>query len=138
MDKKECGCRMWQLNGIACVHSVATLGYLNREYEAPYVSAMYLATIYRHAYKYPIHGMNGSNLWPATNFIPPLPPLKRRMPGRPTVKRRRDASERSASHTIPRTGRKVTCSICKQHGHNKTTCPQAEGTKKLTVRKKEV
>ena len=137
LDKKECGCRMWQLNGIGCVHSVATLGYLNREYEVPYVSGMYLAAIYRNAYKYPINGMNGSALWPATNYIPPLPPLKRRMPGRPTIKRRRDASERSGAHSIQRSGRKNTCSICKQHGHNKSTCPTvAPGPKKVNVKRR--
>ena len=83
-----------------------------------------------------IHGMNGSSLWPVTNYIPPLPPLKRRMPGRPTVKRRRDASERNGSHTVPRTGKKVTCSICKQQGHNKSSCPVAEGPKKMSAKRK--
>ncbi|CAI9288882.1 unnamed protein product [Lactuca saligna] len=37
--------------------------------------------------------MNGSNLWPATDYTPPLPPGRRAMPGRPLTKRKRDATE---------------------------------------------
>ncbi|CAH1446537.1 unnamed protein product [Lactuca virosa] len=29
VEKKECSCRLWQLNGYGCIHSVATLAYLN-------------------------------------------------------------------------------------------------------------
>ncbi|XP_052624931.1 uncharacterized protein LOC111911059 [Lactuca sativa] len=89
VEKKECSCRLWQLNGYGCVHSVATLAYLNLKPDGPYVDSM-------------------------------------RMPRRPTIKRRRDASERMGKHTVSKAGKKVSCSICKEKGHNKATCSKGE------------
>lgn len=137
VEKKECSCRLWQLNGYGCVHSVATLAYLNLTPDGPYVDPMYLAALYHNTYKQPIHGMNGQNMWPSTDLIPPLPPLKRRMPGRPTIKRRRDASERMGKHTVCKAGKKVSCSICKEKGHNKATCSKGVGTSKQNGTKKQ-
>ncbi|CAH1426522.1 unnamed protein product [Lactuca virosa] len=76
-------------------------------------------------------------MWPSTYLIPPLPPLKRRMPGRPTIKRRRDASERMGKHTVSKAGKKVSCSICKEKGHNKATCSKGVGTSKQNGTKKQ-
>ncbi|CAH1426442.1 unnamed protein product [Lactuca virosa] len=66
-------------------------------------------------------------MWPSTDFIPPLPPLKRRISGRLTIKRRRDASEWMGKHTILKAGKKVSCSICKEKGQKKATCSQVIG-----------
>ncbi|CAH1440609.1 unnamed protein product [Lactuca virosa] len=137
VEKKKCSCRLWQLNGYRCVHLVATLAYLNITPDGPYVDPMYLATLYHNTYKQPIHGMNGKNMWPSTDLIPPLPPLKRRMLGRPTIKRRKDASERMGKHTISKVGKKVSCSIYKEKGHNKATCSKGVGTSKQIGTKKQ-
>ncbi|CAH1446538.1 unnamed protein product [Lactuca virosa] len=94
---------------------------------------MYLAALYHNTYKQPIHGMNGKNMWPSTDLIPHLPPLKRSMPGRPTIKRRRDASERMGKHTVSKAGKKVSCSICKEKGHNKATCSKGVGDDEVIV-----
>ncbi|CAH1436434.1 unnamed protein product [Lactuca virosa] len=135
LDKKTCSCRVWQLNGYGCVHSVATISYLNRDVGS-YVDPMFFGAFYRNAYKYPLRGMNGSNMWPSTNFIPPLPPLKRKMPGRPKVNRRKDPREKTTRHTMSKVGKKILCSVCKQVGHNKATCPKVEKPKKLKVKRK--
>nr|KAJ0189577.1 hypothetical protein LSAT_V11C800415920 [Lactuca sativa] len=37
--------------------------------------------------------VNGRNLWPRTTYTKPLPPLSRRMPGRPTLKRKGHVTE---------------------------------------------
>ncbi|CAH1453496.1 unnamed protein product [Lactuca virosa] len=137
VEKKEFNCRLWQLNGYGCVHSVATLAYLNLTPDGPYVDPMYLVVLYHNTYKQPIHGMNGKNMWPSTDLIPPLPPLKRSMPGRPTIKRRRDASERMGKHTVSKAGKKVSCSICKEKGHNKATCSKGVETSKQNGTKKQ-
>ncbi|XP_023770486.1 uncharacterized protein LOC111919104 [Lactuca sativa] len=125
LDKKTCTCRVWQLNGYGCVHSVATISYLNRDV-ATYVDPMLYDVFYKNTYKYHIHGMNGSNMWLVTEFIPPLPPLKRSMPGRPKVNRGRDVSEKLPRHTVSKAGKIILCSVCRQSGHNKVTCPKVE------------
>ncbi|CAH1414959.1 unnamed protein product [Lactuca virosa] len=109
LDKKTCTCRVWKLNGYGCVHSVATISFLNRDVGG-YVDTMFYGAVYTNTYKYLIQGMNGSNMWPPTDFIPPLPPMKRRMPGRPKCLRQ---------------GKKYHAA-CKNVGHNKVTFPQAE------------
>ncbi|CAH1415673.1 unnamed protein product [Lactuca virosa] len=103
LEKKTCTCRVWQLNGYGCVHSVATISFLNRDVGG-YVDTMFYGAVYKNTYTYLIQGMNGSNMWPPTDFIPPLPPMKRRMPGRPKVNKRRDASEKLPRHTVSKAG----------------------------------
>ncbi|CAI9298835.1 unnamed protein product [Lactuca saligna] len=98
---------------------------------------MYLPALYHNTYKQPIHRMNGKNMWPYVDLIPPLPPLKRRMPGRPTIKRRGDTSERIGKHTVSKAVKKVYCSICKEKGHNKATCSKGIGTSKQNGTKKQ-
>ena len=114
------------------MHSVATISYLNRDVGS-YVDPMYSRAFYRNTYKYPMHGMNGSNMWPFTEFIPPLPPLRRKIPGIPKVNRRKDPSEKTTRHIVSKVGKKILYSLCKQVGHNKVTCPQVDKPKNLKV-----
>ena len=65
-------------------------------------------------------------MWPPTMFIPPLPPLKRRMSSRPKVNRRRGASKNLPRHTMSKVGKIILCSMCKQIGHNKVTCSKVK------------
>ncbi|CAH1416035.1 unnamed protein product [Lactuca virosa] len=76
------------------------------------------------SYSSNIKPVNGSNLWSKTGFIKPLPALARRMPGRPTTKRKRHASEQEGRFSstrvfVPRT---VRCEKCLEYGHNKKSC----------------
>nr|KAJ0197285.1 hypothetical protein LSAT_V11C700374720 [Lactuca sativa] len=80
IERKTCSCRLWQLNGYGCAHSVASISFLNRDVEA-YVDNMFSTTTFRNAYNYRIAPMNSSDMWPETNYTPPLPPINRRMPG---------------------------------------------------------
>ncbi|KAL4583189.1 hypothetical protein LXL04_007755 [Taraxacum kok-saghyz] len=69
--------------------------------------------------------VNGSNMWPRTEFIKPLPPLVRRMPGRPKVKRRKHATEaEDAKYPTQRVkqSRTVRCRNCQNLGHNMNSC----------------
>ncbi|CAI9282033.1 unnamed protein product [Lactuca saligna] len=52
-----------------------------------------LCITYKKAYKFSLAPMNGRNLWPATYYTPPLPPIRRTMTERPATKRKRDATE---------------------------------------------
>ncbi|KAI3502228.1 hypothetical protein L1887_30260 [Cichorium endivia] len=136
LEKKTCTCRLWQLNKYSCVHSIATITYINGTIEA-YVEPLYLATFYNNAYKFPLLAMNGSDMWPSTDYTPPLPPNKRTMPGRPTIKRRRrDASKKVGRHIVSKVGKGVICGICKQPGHNKKTCNQVQRPRKVRLPKR--
>ncbi|CAH1432952.1 unnamed protein product [Lactuca virosa] len=80
--------------------------------------------------------MNGSDMWPPTDYIPPLPPLKRKMPGRPSIKRKRGSTEDSGSHRVSKSGKKIVCGVCKKASHNKSTCDAVSKTQKSKVIKR--
>ncbi|KAK4426965.1 hypothetical protein Salat_1465300 [Sesamum alatum] len=61
--------------------------------------------------------------WPQELEVEPtnlLPPIIRRMPGRPKKNRRKEPSE--APNAVRRSNM-VRCKVCNDHGHNKRTCP---------------
>ncbi|CAH1450165.1 unnamed protein product [Lactuca virosa] len=119
LEERTCSCRLWQLNGIGCVHSVAVISFMNRDVES-YVDKMFSSITYIKAYKFRLAPMNGSNLWPATDYTPPLPPVRRTIPGRPATKRKRDATE------TPNQSRKKS---------KKTTQTQNKGKEQVKVSK---
>nr|KAJ0203638.1 hypothetical protein LSAT_V11C500254590 [Lactuca sativa] len=85
-------------------------------------------TSFLSSYEYNIHKLNDNSEWPHVEGLHTiLPPLRRRLPGRPCVERKRDQSERELSghtrHTVSRAGIPLRCIICHQTGHNKATCP---------------
>ncbi|CAI9303910.1 unnamed protein product [Lactuca saligna] len=133
LERKTCSCRLWQLNGYGCTHYVASISFLNRDVEA-YVDNMFSTTTFGKAYNYIITPMNSSDMWPETNYTPPLPPINRRMPGRPTTKRKKSTTKNTGTHRVSKTRKKIRCSICKEIGHNKATCPQRR-PQKLNVKK---
>ncbi|CAH1443259.1 unnamed protein product [Lactuca virosa] len=101
---------------------------------------MFSSITYMKAYKFRLARMNGSNLWPTTDNTPPLPPIRRTMPGRPATKRKRDATEnpnqsskksKKTTQTqnkgkeqvkVSKAGKKQKCSLCKIEEHNKRAC----------------
>lgn len=123
IDDRSCTCRMWQLSGLPCAHAMAAILYVNKIPET-YVPDCFRKTMFLEAYNHYLKPLNGMKMWPKTDHISPLPPLPRRMPGRPKVKRRRDAVERLLSSTgqIGRQGRKMTCKKCNEAGHNSRSC----------------
>ncbi|KAL4557940.1 hypothetical protein LXL04_036135 [Taraxacum kok-saghyz] len=71
--------------------------------------------------------MNDSSIWPTNpDLFKILPPTKRRLPGRPCVKRKRDAVENQMTgrHTVSRRGIAQRCTLCHETGHNKAKCPK--------------
>ncbi|KAD5960286.1 hypothetical protein E3N88_11758 [Mikania micrantha] len=91
IDEQTCTCRSWQLSRIPCVHTVAALVFINKDPET-YVSNWFKKDMFKEAYNFSIKPLKGSMYWPKTDDIKPLPPKERRMPSRPTVKRKRDES----------------------------------------------
>ncbi|KAJ9547110.1 LOW QUALITY PROTEIN: hypothetical protein OSB04_019653 [Centaurea solstitialis] len=63
--------------------------------------------------------------WKPTPHIKPLPPKDRRMPGRPSVKRKKHPSENDdypSRRNKKSIGREMTCQNYHEKGHNKKTC----------------
>nr|GFA65700.1 hypothetical protein CTI12_AA091940 [Tanacetum cinerariifolium] len=82
LHTKRCLCRKWKMSGIPCVHAVA--GYLHMKMDPELgVSQSYSKNKWIEAYQYGIRPVLGSKTWMSISFPKPLPPLERKMPGRP-------------------------------------------------------
>ncbi|CAI9289037.1 unnamed protein product [Lactuca saligna] len=126
LNNNTCGCRSWQVSGIPCVHAVAVISYLNRN-ARDYITPWFHTTMFLTYYNHTINPLNGSSMWPEVTYMKPLPPKKKRLPGRPIIKRKTDQSERESQgktrHTISKAGAVMRCTICRETSHNRSTCP---------------
>nr|GEV72446.1 60S ribosomal protein L34 [Tanacetum cinerariifolium] len=84
------------------------------------VSAWYSKKMSQNAYSYFIKPVGGSSMWPQTPEEPPLPPVLRKMPGRPRKLRIKHVTE--MVNVITRSGRMMICHNCWEKGHNKKGC----------------
>ncbi|GJW56831.1 transposase, MuDR, plant [Tanacetum coccineum] len=94
---RSCSCRGWQLSGIPCEHGMAAIYFLHKD-PKNYVFDWYNKDVFVNAYNHYIEGMNGMDQWPTTDYQKPLPPVVRRMPGRPPHKKR-DVMEDDGNRT---------------------------------------
>ncbi|GKV50276.1 hypothetical protein SLEP1_g56989 [Rubroshorea leprosula] len=81
---------------------------------------------YALAYGFPIKGMCEDKSWQKFHGEPLNPPPIRKRPERPKKNRRKPKDEPkkvSKAVILSRKGRVMTCSNCKQGGHNKSSCP---------------
>lgn len=120
-----CTCREWDLVGIPCQHAVAAI-YHESEDPEKYISHWYKKEMYLKAYKYIIQCVAGHEHWPNTGKERIEPPAFKKMPGRPKINRKKDKDEvkKTSASKLPRTGRVMSCNICKEQGHNSRKCPQ--------------
>lgn len=126
MNANNCGCRKWQMTGIPCVHAASVIIGQKGKVE-DYVSDWYTTCLWQLTYKDGIQPVQGKLLWPIVNKIGVLPPPWRRgNPGRPrNHDRRKGINETATSSSTTKLSRKhrvMTCSNCKQEGHNKQGC----------------
>ncbi|XXG42668.1 hypothetical protein AAC387_Pa01g2892 [Persea americana] len=112
LDCYSCTCSRWELLGIPCSHAVAALkmrvldSYDNYE-------QWFTSDIYRRTYNFVIHGTRDMNQWDVRTGSHVFPPYGKRQAGRP---------KKNIIRTEDRRKNKVTCSRCKQKGHNRQTC----------------
>nr|GEU85624.1 hypothetical protein [Tanacetum cinerariifolium] len=59
-------------------------------------------------------------MWKKNNNVPPLPPIHRKMYGKPRSRRIRHPTERD--HHVSRSGRPITCQNCSERSHNRGSC----------------
>ena len=113
LDARHCTYRLWDLSGIPCVHAIAAINYIHKTPEG-YVHPYFSKDTFLSCYETNIKPVNGSNMWEETPFLKSLPPLVRRMPGRPKTKRKRHRSEQTSKFSTTRVSvaRTVRCGKC--------------------------
>ncbi|KAK4431573.1 hypothetical protein Salat_0919400 [Sesamum alatum] len=79
------------------------------------------------AYKYSIHPVPDPTFWPHGVDVSPtlLPPVIKRMPGRPKKSRRKEQAEEP---NAVRRSNIVKCKVCNELGHNRRTCSNIQNS----------
>ncbi|XP_048497728.2 uncharacterized protein LOC125496290 [Beta vulgaris subsp. vulgaris] len=121
IEKRTCTCRKWDMTGIPCCHAVSCIYFCNKEAE-DYVADHHKREMYLRAYAWSIPPCTGERHWPVM-ACPLTPPPIKIGPGRPRLNRRKDPYENPKKPgKLTRHGLEMTCSICKEKGHNKKRC----------------
>jgi hypothetical protein len=121
LSNKTCSCRAWDLTGIPCPHAICAI-YHSRQNPEDVVDDYYHNSTYMQSYQFSLQPVRGEKMWPNTGMSEVLPPIVRRMPGRPKKLRRREKDEPKKGKKLSRKGTKMTCQTCGQVGHNKKGC----------------
>ena len=119
---RSCGCRVWDITGIPCIHACSVISFLHENVES-YVNEYYTLEKYKLAHSFDIPPLNGENMWPEAEGYKVTPPPAKKMPGRPKKMRKRDPLEKDPSrpHKLRKTCA-MTCQRCLQQGHNTRSC----------------
>ncbi|KAK9288850.1 hypothetical protein L1049_017316 [Liquidambar formosana] len=132
-----CTCRKWDLTGKLCKHAISAI-FFKHEVVEDYVSHWYTVDTYMRAYEHIIYPVPSEHLWEDSGCGAVAPPLYRMQPGRPRKLRRKDPlesnkpckvrktgpsnSKKPVPCRVRKTGVRMSCSNCKQYGHNKKSC----------------
>ena len=137
LDQKFCTCRLWAVSGIPCIHACAAMNFTHHQPQ-DYISEWFTKKKFAETYIGNIRPLNGSNMWARAPYTKPLPPIVRRMPGRPKVKRRKHVTEvdKGGYRRIRASGGTKICTNCWQKGHNKRTCKNPTTSQPTQLRKK--
>ncbi|KAL5826182.1 hypothetical protein ACOSQ4_017979 [Xanthoceras sorbifolium] len=116
LNTHSCDCGLWEVSGIPCQHTLAVIT-AKRLDVADFVDKSLTKEAYMKTYGCVIHPIPDQSLWPTVGTETVLPPLKKRLPGRPKKNRKRGAEE-PAKKKRSGLGK---CKICGEMGHNKRT-----------------
>ncbi|CAN1780798.1 hypothetical protein LINPERHAP1_LOCUS15204 [Linum perenne] len=86
LDESKCSCRSWDLNGIPCPHAITCIISEGKD-PLQYISECYTIQQYWNTYDHAMSPMDGHKLWVPSKYDPVLPPISRKMPGRPKKNR---------------------------------------------------
>jgi hypothetical protein len=125
MRRKSCGCRVWEMSGIPCVHACAAIRHSCKNAE-DYVDEYFTMEMYKKAYEPVIYPMPSQEQWIPTQHDKLEPPVSRVAPGRTKKVRKRQVDERrdpKNPNRMRKFGARMKYSMCKGRGHNKRACP---------------
>ncbi|KAL4586045.1 hypothetical protein LXL04_010676 [Taraxacum kok-saghyz] len=92
LDQKFCTCRLWAVFGIPCIHACAAMNFTHHQPQ-DFISEWFTKKKFAETYIGNIRPLNGSNMWARAPYTKPFPPIVRRMPGRPKIRRRKHVTE---------------------------------------------
>ena len=132
-NEKTCTCRRWEIIGIPCKHAVAAMWDMElngQKVGSPeqLVHPTYWLQTWKEMYKVKIDPINGRGMWPISQCPTTLlPPKHHKQVGRPKKKRRKTKDELAARSSnngkkLTKKWMTVTCSKCKNRGHNARSC----------------
>ncbi|XP_075674891.1 uncharacterized protein LOC142644096 [Castanea sativa] len=121
LTRKCCTCRVWDLTGIPCKHSVAAI-YKNLERPEDYVHACYKKDTCVVAYKEMITPLPDQDEWVETNQLASVAPIVYKPPGKPPMKRKKDADEPNNPYKVSRSYRPIKYGFCHKEGYNSWRC----------------
>jgi len=100
LQNRKCSCRKWTITGIPCKHAILAI-WAKNDVVLDYVDDCYKVDTYKRIYEKSIFPINGSQLWPKSNKVPPLPPrvVRQNKRGRDQKLRRREQDEAGSSRT---------------------------------------
>ncbi|KAL6509573.1 hypothetical protein OROGR_022883 [Orobanche gracilis] len=120
LQAKECSCYQWQVRGFPCVHAVAVI---IKKCPTVYsiVEEHFFTNTYRACYRFDIHAIPQTEKFEfqpsSQNSTKILPPIMKRQPGRPKVKRKPSFGE------FPKKKPTKACVRCGNlSNHDPTTC----------------
>ncbi|KAF3655020.1 putative TMV resistance protein N-like isoform X1 [Capsicum annuum] len=123
LDKKYCDYRLWMLRG---PHAICAYYYLNVDSDQ-HVEHWYKKETFLKSYSHFIQLIINMRMWSKTQNPSIEPPKPRKMPDRPGKNRRKKKDKPKKWGKLSKKGVKITCSRCKQVGHNKTVCAKMNG-----------
>lgn len=122
-----CSCRYWQLSGLPCPHAISCIYCVTNNIEE-YIHKCYSIEEFKKTYAYCLQPVEGRPAWPVSGRLRPEPLGEIAMPGRKKKARTREDQEKPRVVTrVSRVGTKIKCGVCKQLGHNRTSCNQRHG-----------
>ncbi|CAI9288715.1 unnamed protein product [Lactuca saligna] len=128
---RNCSCMNWEITGIPCSHLVSAIwdkvehGEKNVPPLEEWVHPCYRLSTWNEMYKYKVQPINGRSVSPKSDCPKTLtPPKHTKQAGRPKKKRKRAQTEEpnNEGKSLTRKFLTVTCSKCKNKGHNSRSC----------------
>jgi len=124
INQKTCTCRRWEITGMPCRHGVAAIWKAQVGTPESFVDPVHKLETWKKVYNFKVFPLPGKSEWPKSQIPTTItPPIHHKQVGRPKKKRKKSEVEGiDKGGRLSKKNSTVTCSKCKNKGHNKSTC----------------